>query len=165
MAQSELDNFFTKFKNLLHSGSDATLTVKSEAGKASVTLHLNPSHVVHPHDDHPHRRREGQTRQRHHLRRAASREAAATTVKVSETINPESDVVAVDKSADASEAFEEAFVDNTDEAVEPVKYDKHCDEFCPDMEYINDKNSVRFRFGILDPAIYLNIMSRRPNQA
>ena len=59
MDQSEIDNFFTKFKNLLHASRDATLIVKSELGKASVTLHLDLSHFVHPQDDHPHRSREG----------------------------------------------------------------------------------------------------------
>ena len=45
-------NFFVKFKNFLHSGSDATLTVRSEAGKASLTLLLYVGHVFHPSADH-----------------------------------------------------------------------------------------------------------------
>ena len=52
MVQSEIDNFFVKFKNFLHSGSDATLTVRSEAGKASLTLLLYVGHVFHPSADH-----------------------------------------------------------------------------------------------------------------
>ena len=59
MDQSEIDNFFTKFKNLLHAGRIATLIVKSELGKASVTLQLDLSHVVYPQDEYPHRCREG----------------------------------------------------------------------------------------------------------
>ena len=52
MVQSEIDNFFVKFKNFLHSGSDVTLTVRSGEGKASVTLHLDLGHVFHPSADH-----------------------------------------------------------------------------------------------------------------
>ena len=38
MVQWELDSFNLKFKNVLHSEKDATLTLKSEAGRALVKL-------------------------------------------------------------------------------------------------------------------------------
>ena len=161
MVPSEIDNFFAKFKNLLHSGSDATLTVKSKAGKASVTLHLDLGYVLHPPAaDPPQRRREGPARQRRRLRRAAARDAAAETAKVSETIYPVSEDKTVEKSADDLEAVEEVFIDNT-EAVETEQTDELCDEFCSDKEYVkkalDDENSVIFRFVIKDPDLNKNL--------
>ena len=46
MAQRELDSFYVKFKNLLRAEKDATLTLKSEAGRAFVTLSLDLGHVL-----------------------------------------------------------------------------------------------------------------------
>ena len=75
MAFSEIDSFVYKFKNLLIGGANASLTLKSEAGKALVTLTaevniLPPPSNPHQHDGARHRRR---------LRRAADRAAAAET--------------------------------------------------------------------------------------
>ena len=56
MAMSELDSFIVKFKHLLFSGSNASLTLKSKAGKAEVTLSTElgdvpppPTHLYHYH--------------------------------------------------------------------------------------------------------------------
>ena len=38
MAMSEIDSFYFKFKNLLISGKSANLSLRSEAGKASLSL-------------------------------------------------------------------------------------------------------------------------------
>jgi hypothetical protein len=38
MAMSEIDSFIWKFKKLLHSGNNAHLEIRSEAGKATVNL-------------------------------------------------------------------------------------------------------------------------------
>ena len=46
MAHVELDSFYFKFKNLLYAGRDATLNVKSENGRALVTLSLDLGHVL-----------------------------------------------------------------------------------------------------------------------
>ena len=46
---SEIDSFVFKFKNLLHSEKDATLTIKSEAGRAVLHAQSNPLH----HHRHP----------------------------------------------------------------------------------------------------------------
>ena len=75
MALSEVDSFFLKFKNLLHSGTNANLTIRSEAGKAFVTLaveveHLGISNLL------P-RSRNGPSRQRRRQRRAEVRETAS----------------------------------------------------------------------------------------
>ena len=46
MAQSELDSFYVKFKSLLRSEKDAILTIKSESGRAVVTLTVDLGHVL-----------------------------------------------------------------------------------------------------------------------
>ena len=40
MAKAEIDSFILKFKNLLLAGSNATLVIKSNAGKAEVSLNV-----------------------------------------------------------------------------------------------------------------------------
>ena len=46
MALLEIDSFVLKFKNLLHLEKDASLTKKSEAGRAVVTLSVELGHVL-----------------------------------------------------------------------------------------------------------------------
>ena len=53
MVHRELDSFYNKFKNLLSAEKDATLTFKSEAGRAFVTLSLDLGHVLSGHDHLP----------------------------------------------------------------------------------------------------------------
>ena len=87
MALSEIDSFILKFKNLLHSGNTSNLTLRSEAGKAFITLtvevdqHARPSHLHL-------RSRNGPTRQRRRQRRAEDREAAAKEAAAKE-IDPQ----------------------------------------------------------------------------
>ena len=38
MAEQDLDSFYFKFKNLMFTEKDATLTLKSEAGQVQVSL-------------------------------------------------------------------------------------------------------------------------------
>ena len=45
MAGKEIDSFLLKFKSLLYSEKNATLTIKSEAGKADITLTVSLDHV------------------------------------------------------------------------------------------------------------------------
>ena len=73
MAHSELDSFYFKFKNLLYAEEDATLTFKSEAGRAFVTLSLDLGHVHSEHDVQPPLggHRNGPARQRRREKRAA----------------------------------------------------------------------------------------------
>ena len=74
MAVPEIDSFICKFKQLLHSGMNAHLDIKTEAGKAIVTLTAEVD--VHPH--HRVQSRNGPSRQRRREKRAAAREAAET---------------------------------------------------------------------------------------
>ena len=60
MAAQELDSFYFKFKNLLLSEKDATLTVKSEAGRIYVSVSVDLGHVLSEHGPprrHNHRRK------------------------------------------------------------------------------------------------------------
>ena len=78
MAESEIDSFYRKFKNLLHSERDATLTIKSVVGKAVVTLSLDLGHFLSAGPHPPHRPRDGPSRQRRRARRKDTRHEAAT---------------------------------------------------------------------------------------
>ena len=47
MAMVEMDSFFFKFKNLLSSGKSANLTLRADAGKATITLTVEVEDLVH----------------------------------------------------------------------------------------------------------------------
>ena len=47
-ANIELDSFYVKFKTLLHAGKDATLFLKSNVGKAIVTLSVDLGQISVP---------------------------------------------------------------------------------------------------------------------
>ena len=88
------DSFFCKFKNLLHSGKNAQLEIKSEAGKAFVKLTAEVEATSPPGV----RFRNGPARQRRREKRAADR---ADAVKAAD---PESEPVgnATEEEADVS---------------------------------------------------------------
>ena len=76
MAMSEIDSFIFKFKHLWKSGRSASLSLKSDAGKAQVTLHVDLDDAQLLPVQHPVRSGNGPARQRRRIRRAAEREAA-----------------------------------------------------------------------------------------
>ena len=83
MAMSEIDSFFWKFKKLLHSGKNAQLEIKSEAGKAVVKLTAEvdafpPDHA---------RFRNGPARQRRREKRAANRADAEKAAEPELVVN------------------------------------------------------------------------------
>ena len=45
MAGKDIDSFLLKFKTLLYSGKNASLTIQSEAGKANVSLTVSLDHI------------------------------------------------------------------------------------------------------------------------
>ena len=107
MAQSELDGFYVKFKNLLRSEKDATLTIKSESGRTVVTLSVDLGHVLSEpglHHYH-HQPRNGPARQRRLEKRAAERNVIAG--KASATRN----VDKITTSSNNNESAEKALVD------------------------------------------------------
>ena len=93
MAKAEIDSFILIFKNLLISGRNATLVIKSNAGKAEVSLNVELGQVLPPHV--------GPSRQCRKLRRAEARAAAS---------KPEEALVIIDDeaqpAAEASRATE-----------------------------------------------------------
>ena len=94
MAMSEIDNFIWKFKNLLHAGKKANLSINSEAGKALVTLTVEVNVPPFPSKS----SRNGPSRQRRRIRRAAERAAAV--------------IAAVEDAADQQSKVAEEVTDN-----------------------------------------------------
>ena len=85
MLQVELDSFYVKFKHLLRAEKDATLTLKSEAGRAFVTLSLDLGHVHSGQGELPHGPRNGPSRQRRreiHEAARAEKKAAKNSVTI-----------------------------------------------------------------------------------
>ena len=171
MAQSEMDSFYIKFKNLLHSEKDATLTIKSEAGRAFVTLSVDLGHVQ-SYSPHLHKSRNGPSRQRRRARRAEDRnvavavEASNHSVKDNKTLHVEKAEEKVTKTKNAKETYVagEAFV-SADKTVENKSKDAEQvsleDEFCPDSEYskfrTNDKKMCSVQFFPLDKSSKIEV--------
>ena len=141
----ELDSFFGKFKNLLCAEKNATLTLKSEAGKAYVTLSLDLGHV---HSDHgqpqPRGPRNGPARQRRREKRAAARadaeKASVAGIKDDEIAEKAEEVCptngsAAEEAADVNSAAKakehnEKPIEKVEEPVDDLR-----DEVCPDELY------------------------------
>ena len=117
---------YLKFKNLLRLEKDATLTLKSEAGRASVTLTLDLGHILSEEEDQPVFRgsRNGPARQRRRELRAAAREQKLSAEKVeSEDYKPVEDVEEILKGE--VPVADEAIVKETDvEAEEPCDVER-----------------------------------------
>ena len=136
MAPSELDSFYFKFKNLLLSEKDATLTLKSEGGRTNVTLCVDLGHVLsEPGPLPPHHARNGNSRSRRREKRAELRQLAAADAEKVDT------TTAVDTSekdtpdVDPSEAVE--VVDATVNVTENcnIQIREVADELCSDEQY------------------------------
>ena len=81
MAKAEIDSFILKFKNLLLSGRNATLVLKSNAGNAEVSLNVDLGKFPPQPAQHVHQQsRDGPSRQRRRLRRAQARATEAEEV-------------------------------------------------------------------------------------
>ena len=111
MLHQELDSFFWKFKNLLFAEKDATITFKSEAGRASVSISVDLGHVQSAQDQlHPHGLRNGPARQRCQEKRAnaqgenaSAENIKAKVIKATETVENAPNAT---KQPDAEEAKE-----------------------------------------------------------
>ena len=103
MALLEIDSFYIKFKNLLLSGRNATLTIKSNDGKAEVNLHveLDSVHLKPAQEYHHYHRgsRNGPARQRRRLRR----EKARGELDAENVSKPNEEVVAEEAANDISD--------------------------------------------------------------
>ena len=132
----ELDSFYFKFKNLLHSEKDAVLNLKSESGRCHVTLSVDLGHVISQPGHQPHHHRNGPARKRRRERRAEARRQAV--VEVAKPAEEAGDALATE----AIEVSEEELLSTTGKAVhesekatensEPVRV---VDEICSDNEY------------------------------
>ena len=153
MVQWELDSFYLKFKNLLCSEKDATLTLKAEAGRAFVTLSLDLGHVHSEHGQLQHGPRNGPARLRRREKRAAARadaeKASAEATKDVELAEKAEEVLAATIGSAAEEAVElnlAAKAKESDEKPTEKVETLHDlkDEVCPDEVYRcqNDSNVV-----------------------
>ena len=125
MAKAEIDSFILKFKNLLISGRNATLVIKSNAGKAEVSLNVELGQVLPPHVQHQHQRsRDGPSRQRRKLRRAEARAAVSKSEEALVRIDDEAQPAAHTTRASEKETD---FVQTESETLK--------DEFCLDKTF------------------------------
>ena len=109
VALSEIDSFIWKFKQLLYSGRNAHLDIKSELGKAIV--HLNAEVDVNVHQEqHRAQPRNGPARQRRREKRAVARDAAENETHQLDSSAP----VKVVENTNAKETSEEDTLENVD---------------------------------------------------
>ena len=121
MVHHELDSFYVKFKNLLLTEKDATLTLKSEAGRALITLSVDLGHVLSAEDQlPPSRHRNGPARQHRREKRAAARNEKQSADKVEVNENDVTEKVAEEPTVEHSTA-EEAIGDGIAEKVNEMK--------------------------------------------
>ena len=73
MAMSEMDSFIFKFKNLLSTGKSATLTLRADAGKATITLAVEVKVEVSQNVNQTKLARNSPSRQRRREKRAKAR--------------------------------------------------------------------------------------------
>ena len=137
MALSEIDSFFFKFKHLLIAEKDATLTLKSVAGRAQVTLSVDLGHL-HSGAGHPHHHASnGTSRSRRQERRAAARKQATEAAEKS----PEN----VDEVLEPAEEVEKAN-DKVNDTVKVTVTEDVTDEFCCNTEYSESESKQIFSF-------------------
>ena len=134
MALSELDSFLFKFKNLLHAEENATLTFKSEAGRAQVTLCVDLGHVLSGPGPHLHHGAgNGTSRSRRRERRAVARQLAAAEADQVDKFTKKDkteEVLSADKTVEAEEV-----ADATVTVAPTSNSGEVIDEFCPDEHY------------------------------
>ena len=157
MVQWELDSFFSKFKNLLRTEKDATLTLKAEAGRAFVTLVVDLGHVLSDQEQlQPRGPRNGPARQRRRAKREAARQEKVSAEKVASEHKASAEEVAEDNASGENPCAEEAKESETAEkATEPDDLSKKetekvegmledlKDEVCPDDLYTSKPKQLK----------------------
>jgi hypothetical protein len=134
MALSEIDSFVHKFKNLLNLEKDASLTLKSEAGRATVILSVELGHVFSAPVFYHRPPRNPPSRQRRHDRRAAARHSEEEASKEDAQVEEKDDCVEP-LTEKAKEPIEE---ESTAENVRLKPCDNLMiipDEVCPNEDY------------------------------
>jgi hypothetical protein len=118
----ELDSFVQKFKNLCQVGGNPNLSMKSEAGKVSVSLQMELDIPAFQHQGQYRSRRNGPAQQRRRERRARERKAAIEETAAG--IAPEEAVVLLLAEIAAKASIDECEIGNT----KPEKdLDKHAE--------------------------------------
>ena len=136
MALSELDSFYFKFKNLLFAEKNATLTLKSEAGRAQVTLYVDLGHVLSGPGPHlPHDARNGTSRSRRREQRAEARQLAAAEA---DQVDKSTDTNVTEEVICAEKTFEAEEVTDATVTVAPTKLSNTVTENC-DIDEVNDE--------------------------
>ena len=153
MADIEIDSFVRKFKVLCQAGRSATLTFSSDAGNASVNLHVDLGSLRGagvPLPQHPRNHaRNGPARQRRTEKRAAARKAEAEKAEAALNEEEREILEMAERAASESPAHEalkpaEGSKEAEDEKVVAVENPNKStqtsakevvDEVCPNSEY------------------------------
>ena len=152
MASLEIDSFVRKFKALCEGGRNASLTLSSKAGKATINLRvdlgvLQQQDLQHHHPP-PKHSRNGPAQERRRERRAAARKAATEEAETALSLE-ELEVLEMAENAKSDEMPPQAIEAAKAKVVEKAKpsailKDKSAsetseeevkDEVCPDAEY------------------------------
>ena len=151
MAMSEIDSFIWKFKKLLHFGMNATLEIKSEAGKAVLKLTAEVDVLPQPHIQ----SRNPPSSQRRREKHAAERGAAASAVTAA-TVGDQGNLV-VEETAEETETVSKDTIAENATVVKESKSEagkakvaengtnkpiseEVIDEVCPNEEYSGAKS-------------------------
>ena len=156
MANCEIESFVRKFKVLCQAGRSATLTISSDAGKASLNLCVDlgvlpEEGLQHPH--HPHKRsRNGPTRHRRREKRAAARVVHAEEAEAALTLEEKEILEMAEEAAmepivpvkDSKEIENEKVVqaENINTKVTSTSATEVVDEVCSDLEYKEDDDKA-----------------------
>ena len=167
MAPSELDSFYFKFKNLLFAEKDATLTLKSKAGRAQVTLCVDLGHVLSRPGPHlPHDARSGTSRSRRREQRAEARRlvaAEAEKVDKSTATDITEEVISVEKPVEAEECLDATLkVAGNVDATEKCNIGEVIDEVCSNEQY--ETKVAKSEEEFLEYFKVLDIDSKKPEE-
>ena len=142
----QLNSFVTKFLNLWQSGCDASLHLKTHAGKATIHLQVGFGYAPPPSAPPPsHRRVPGPSRQRRTQRRALARAQAEEAKDKSDAENARDEAKEAAEEAVQIEVAAKAPTDDVtaEDAVDATESESEVnDEFCPNEVY-NKAEDIR----------------------
>ena len=137
MAQSELESVVNKFKALLNAGKNAHLSLKSEAGKAFVSLSVEieqneASRLYRPARNGPARQRRRERRELARAQATVAAEDAAAGVTLEDTEMEASEAANPTNAEEASAKVAAAFVEPRDEIENEIIHteEKQVSEIC-----------------------------------
>ena len=126
---ADIDLLVKNFKQLLKSGRSAHLDVDCHAGQAWIGLHVRIGHV-HDHEHGP-RTRNGPSRQRRCIRRAAARQQAAEEASaVSSNAEKATTDIVLTKNLDVTEEVTETKIEEINDEIELTEISVKGEEEC-----------------------------------